>query len=742
MHTDPRGLTSDAREIGRPWRGRRTLAIVASLALTACGRDPGAPATTPVSFAYPPTRTVDVSDDYHGTRVADPYRWLESIESTEVRDWAAAQTSLAVPFLRDNAARPWLVARMEKHAEAFDQFDGKPSPTKGTTDFRLIPNAAGTHRVLAILTEGIPPRVLVDPAEFGADASITAFQVSPDERYVAYALSDRGSEWVTTRIRRVTARKDLPDVLDGLLFEPPVWTHDSRGFFYVHQQRAAPTERTMLRAPSIRYHKVDTPQSVDRVILQTPRDSTDLVLDVEVSPDGRYAIAYEGTGAHWEYIGWALTRVHVLDLRSATAPDVSGPLVALNGARDAAYRVVTTSGSTVFVLTDRAAPRRRLVSIDLLDPAPARWRDIISESTGVLESVSEIRGHFVAVYLEQVQNVVRVFDRNGRLVRTLDVLPLSTVLDVRAGPGPSELLVDTTSFLRAPVTTSHDIAAGSSRSLSIVPTHFTPSDYTVSQPWYTSKDGSRVPMFVIHRKGMSLDGSHPTIIRGYGASGSVMSPAYTEELLAWIEAGGVFAVPSLRGGGEFGRSWYEAAILDRKQTTIDDFIAAAEYLIAQRYTSSAKLAIQGASNGGQLVAATLAQRPDLFAAAIAEVPLTDNLRYDRGRHRAQFGSAADSAQFPFLFAYSPLHRVKAGTCYPATLITTAMNDDRAPAWHALKLTAALQAAQSCANPILLRADGTGGHAGNRGLSSFIDNAADVLSFAALRLGLPVPAAAR
>ena len=365
---------------------------------------------------------------------------------------------------------------------------------------------------------------------------------------------------------------------------------------------------------------------------------------------------------------------------------------------------------------------------------------IPQDSTLVMHTMRRINNRFVGVYLADVQPLIRVFTGDGRLLRTIELPPFSSVIELDGGERESELRVTTTSFLQVPTRTAFDVLTGKSRVVQATSSDFDTASYETKQEWYTSKDGTRVPMHLVHRKNIALDGSHPVLMFGYGASGSVTLPEFAENVLAWLEAGGIFAAPSLRGGGEFGREWYDAAILDRKQNTIDDFIAAAEWLIRKGYTKPEKLAIRGGSNGGLLVAATITQRPDLVGVAIAEVPITDNLRYDRGRHRGQFGHVSDSAQFEYLYRYSPLHRVKQGTCYPATLVTTVMNDDRAPAWQAFKFTAALQAAQSCAKPILLRVADVGGHLGDRGPDSWMEDAADVLAFVGRQFGIKVGAA--
>ncbi len=394
--------------------------------------------------------------------------------------------------------------------------------------------------------------------------------------------------------------------------------------------------------------------------------------------------------------------------------------------------MIASKGDTLYVFTDRDAPRRRIVAVDIRNPSPEHWRDVVPQADDVIDRVSEINGRFVVTYLRNLQHVVRVYDRAGRLVRELSIPPMTVVTDLRSGAGDNEIIVEArTGF--APTRTRHDITTGAVVVEREAKLPFPADKFETKQVWYESKDGVRVPMFVLHRRGLVRDGSHPAILVGYGASSQMTLPHFSEWAVLSLELGMVLAVPALRGGGEFGRAWYEAATLEKKQTTFDDFIAAAEYLIGEGYTSPGRLAIQGASNGGLLVTAVINQRPELFRVAIAEVPGTDALRYDRGRHITQFGNATNPAHFPFLYAYSPQHNIKAGTCYPSTLITTALNDDRAPAWMALKYTAALQAAQSCNRPIILRADTGGGHGGNA-----LEDAADLVAFIALQLGLTGP----
>ena len=677
----------------------QTAIILVGMGLSAACSGRESPTTR---LRYPATRTVDVVEDYHGTKVPDPYRWLEDLDSQEVRDWAAAQSAVALPILRDNNVRPWLLARVAE-LQAFWK-----EPTTDASE---------------------PP--LIDERSLSTGQSISDVWPSPDRKHAAYAVSTAGSEWVETRVRRLSNGTDLDERLDGLLWSNPSWTKDNRGFFYVRSLKPTLGERTAMKGPVVYYHVLGTPQSSDVAIFRTGPDVTDLVLEQELSADGRYLFIYEGNGAHVEGIGWLLTRMYAVDLGDPRQPALAGKVVPLSGERDGAYRVVATKGDSLYLFTDRGAPRRRLVVFDIGKPALGQWRDVVPQTDDVIDQVYDIGGRFVVQFLRNVQHGIRVYERNGQVVRDLPVAPMSMVTTVRAGAA-NELVVEAMEGF-APTRTRYNLMTGQATVERPVKLPFPADAFELKQVWYSSKDGVRVPMFLAHRRGLMLDGSHPTIVPGYGASSQLSLPISGEWAVAALELGLVIAMPALRGGGEFGRGWYEAGTLERKQTTFDDYIAAAEYLIREKYTSPEKLAIVGASNGGLLVTAVINQRPDLFRVAVAGVPMTDNLRYDRGRHITQFGTPTNPAHFPFLYAYSPLHNVKRGTCYPSTLLTTALNDDRAPAWMALKHTATLQSAQSCDRPVILRADTGGGHGGNES-----DDAADFTAFVVTQLGVKAP----
>ncbi len=691
--------------------------------------------------AYPPARTVNVVDRYHGIAVADPYRWLED-STAEVRDWAMAQTRFAQPFLHDSVLRAHLRDRMERFNAPWAVFDSAlnamPDAASGRQTGEAIRVTRG--RLVANGPRGAE-RVLLDPAAFGPAMRIAEHHVAPDGLHVLVELAVGGDDWKVGRVVRVADGALLPDSIPGIVFQSPVWMPDSKGVLQVQYIRPAGSERVMMRGGALVYHRLGTNPAGDVTILRLPATDVEGMIEVSLSSDGHRAFVSDGTGADFEVLGWALSRFAVLDLAQLGTPNVTPALVPVSTTRDAAYAVISSDAMGMMVLTDRDAPRRRLVSIPYGEPSlaasPSTWRDVIPESDDVMLSVEPHGDRLLVVALRNAQHVLRIHHRSGAFEREL-TFPIGTRIELLSGATGDRQRIGAASFVQPPRIVDVDLRTGQRTTVLETTTVFPSAEYVESQQWYRSKDGTRIPMWVVHRKGIALDGSHPTLILGYGASGTVMLPDYAPDVLAWLELGGVFAMPNLRGGGEFGRRWYEAAIVAKKQTTFDDMIAAAEHLITGGYTSPSRLVIRGRSNGGRMVAAVMTERPDLFAAVVAEVPQTDNMRFDRGRHRAQFGSPGDSVQFPALLATSPLHRIRAGRCYPATLITTSLNDPRAPAWHAMKFTAALQAASSCARPIVLNADTLGGHFSESGSGSGSDASLDYVTFIAKQLRMSPP----
>ncbi|GAB1344782.1 prolyl oligopeptidase family serine peptidase [Gemmatimonas sp.] len=685
-------------------------AIVVALLLSASfAPSAAAQRVDEVSRRRPPdTRVVNVVGDYHGTRVPDPYRWLENLDAPAVRAWGAAQTAYALPYLRDNAVRSWVLSRFGE----LDSFWREP-----------------------LVQTSEPEQPPVDDSTLAAGESLDGVWASADRRYAAYQIARTESDWTEGRIRRLLDGVDLPERLEGLYGTQMLWTRDNLGFFYVRATKPPLGSRAKRTAPGVYYHAVGTAQTDDVKILQLGANVTDVTVDHELSADGRFLFVSEGAGPYVDGLGHLDSRLHVLDLGDPARPNFGSPLVALSSARDAAYRVIATHGDSLFLFTDRGAPRRRLVVMSLRARAVTHWHEVVPPSADVIDQIEEIGHHFVVRYVRNAQHGVRVYERNGRLVRELPIRPMTTIEHIRAGSQETLMVQAVEGF--APTRRRYTLGDGRDTTEVELKSPSPADPYEIRQVWYSAKDGVSVPMFLAHRRGLALDGSHPTILSGYGASSSIEMPNFGTGAIALLELGFVLAAPSLRGGAEFGREWYEAATLGRKQTTFDDFIAAAEFLIRERYTSPSRLAILGGSNGGLLVTSVVNQRPDLFRVAVANAPPTDLLRFDPGVHRAQYGSPQNPEHIPFLRASSALHNVRAGTCYPATLITTSFNDQVVPAWNAFKFTAALQAAQTCDRPVLLRADTTGGH-GGIGMAG----AGDTFGFIASQLGVRRPLDAR
>lgn len=673
--------------------------LIVSLAFSACD-GPSAPSTRP---AFPPTRTVDIVNDFHGTKVKNPYQWLEDLESGEVREWAAAQTAFGLPFYRETAVGAWLQNRQGQLAEFF-----KRPPSDD---------------------ERAPEKPLVDESMLKEGEEITDVFAAPDRKHAAYTMSVGSSDPTEVRIRRVA--DGVEERIEGLIGPELSWTRDSRGFFYVLTQKPDAGANSKVGRAAVYYHAIGNPQTEDRVIYEMGSDPAEVQLEQYLSRDGRFLIIAEGNGAWVDGLSEINTRLQVMDLVDPSKPVIDGSLVPLSAERDAAYRVIATEGDTLYLFTDRGAPRRRIAAVTLADPSVENWRDVVPQTDDVIHRVDQIGGRFVVTYLRNVQHGVRVYERSGQLVRELPFRPMTVIRSISEG-APGELVVDATEGLSL-TRRRYDYTTGR-ETVERGPEEPSPADaFEVRQVWYAAKDGVQVPMFLAHRRGLVPDGTHPVILSGYGGSADVAQPNFGPVALAMLETGFVLAGPSIRGGGEFGREWYEAAILERKQTTFDDFIAAAEYLIREKYTSPERLAIQGSSNGGWLVTAVLTQRPELFRVAVAGAPATDLLRLDGGSKVTQVGTAKNPEHIPFLFANSPAYGVKQSRCYPATLITAAIDDEVLPAWQSFKMVAALQAAQSCDRPVLLRADTEGGHSGNRTYGY-----TDMVGFIANQLGVKQP----
>ena len=691
------------------------------------------------TVTYPLARKGDVVDDYHGTKVADPYRWLEDVDSPDTRNWVEAENRVTFAYLEQISERERIRRRL---TELWD-YPKYGAPFKKGGRYFFFKNS-GLQNQSVLFTQSsltAEPEVLLDPNTLSSDGtvalSILAF--AEDGRTMVYGTSGSGSDWQEFRVRDVATRQDRPDHLRWIKFSSAAWTHDGAGFFYSRYPEPAAGADPLLEVnhnQKVYYHKLGTDQSADRLIYERP-DHPDWGFGVEVSADGRYAV----------YTVWLGTdrrnRIYYQDLADPTHPRLEAPVVRLLDDFDASYGFVGSTGPTFYFQTDNAAPRGRIIAVDTRHAQAAAWGEVISQAPDVIEGSQIIHHTFVIRYLHDAYSQLRLFALDGKPAGNVPLPTLGSVVQVTGEPNDTEMFYAFTSFLYPTTIFRHDFATGRSTVFKAPEIALDPTKYETVQVFYHSKDGTRVPLFLTYKKGLKQDGSNPTYLYGYGGFNVNMTPGFSIGVLAWLEMGGVYAQAVLRGGSEYGEEWHQAGMLDRKQNVFDDFIAAAEYLIAEGYTSPPKLAIGGGSNGGLLIGAVLNQRPELFGAALPAVGVMDMLRFHKftigWAWVTEYGSADSVGQFPFLYRYSPIHNMKPGTHYPATLITTADHDDRVVPGHSFKYAAALQTAQGGSEPVLIRIETKAGHGAGKPTAKVIEEQTDRWAFLVHNLHMQLPA---
>lgn len=666
-------------------------------------------------------RRDNVVENYHGTQVADPYRWLEDDHSPETVAWANAQRQRTEQFLAEIPARERLRARL---TELWD-YPRYSLPLKAGGNYAFTRNDGLQNQAVLYVQEGLrgEPQVLLDPNTLSEDGTLalTNLALSKDGRFLVWGASTSGSDWQELRIRDVDSGEDLPEVLRWCKFSGIAWHLDGSGFFYDR----LPAEGTVAHEDQNHYnrvywHALGTDQAEDVLVYERP-DWKELRFSAQVTDDGRYLVITAEIGTDPE------TRIYYRALGD------EGPFTTLLDEADARYELIDNEGDAFLLLTDLDAPRGRVVAIDLARPEREQWRDILPEGDEALDVVQAAGNYLLVVSLRDAQHHARLYSRAGELVREIELPAPGSIEGVWCEPGDLELFLTFTSFLYPTTPYRYDLVTGELRALHPSALSFDLNDYETHQGFATSHDGTQVPVFVTHRKGLVLDGCNPTLLYAYGGFNVNIMPDFDTERLAWLEAGGVYAQAVLRGGSEYGEEWHRAGMLANKQNVFDDFIAAAEWLIEQGYTRSERLAINGRSNGGLLTAACLTQRPDLYGAVVCEVPVVDMLRYHKftvGHYwTGEFGNAeANPEHFRFMYAYSPLHNVRAGVAYPPTLVTTADTDDRVVPGHARKFAATLQAAHAGDALILLRVETRAGHGMGKPTAKIIAERADVLAF--------------
>ena len=682
-----------------------------------------------VQFKYPVAPTSNQVDDYNGVKVGDPYRPLESPDSPESRAWIEAENKITFDFLKTIPQRDGIKKRLTEiwDCERFSV------PFKEGGRYFFSKNSGLQNQDVIYTTTNFSeaPRELLDPNLLAKDGTIAlgGLNVTEDARLMAYGLATAGSDWQQWKVRDVETGKDRRDLLDWVKFSNASWKKDGSGFYYSRYDK--PDEKSKLRSQvynhKLFFHRLGTPQSQDKLIYERP-DQKEWLFNAEVTDDGRYLIISVQRGTDPK------NRIFYKNLA-----DPSSKVVELLDKADAEYDFVDNQGPVFIFRTNLDAPLGRIISIDTTKPL--KINELVPESRDKLEAVSSVGERFIAVYLKDAYSAVKLFKRDGSADGEIALPGFGTAAGFTGKRKDRETFYSFTSFTTPTEIFRYDFDKPASELLFKPNVKFNPDDYTTEQVFYQSADGTRVPMFISYKKGMKRDGETPTYLYGYGGFDISSTPSFTPANLVWMEMGGIYAVANLRGGGEYGQKWHEAGMLHAKQNVFDDFITAAQYLIDNKFTSTPKLAIGGGSNGGLLVGAAMTQRPDLFGAALPNVGVMDMLRFQKftigWAWTSDYGSVEKPDDFAYLYAYSPLHHMTKGCCYPATFITTADHDDRVVPAHSFKFAAALQAAQGCDKPTLIRIETKAGHGAGKPTTKIIEESADRWAFLVKELRMKV-----
>jgi prolyl oligopeptidase len=761
----------------------RLPAFAALLALAlplVAGAQTASPSPT---LKYPIAAKGTQVDDYHGVKIADPYRWLEDADSPQTKAWVEAEDAVTFGYLNTIPERGAIRNRLTQ----LWNYARYTAPEKeGGRYFQFQNTGLQNQSVLYVRDGNGAWRVLLDPNTLSTDGTValSVTQASPDGHMLAYATDASGSDWQEIHVRSIDNGRDLADDLKWVKFSGISWTKDNKGFFYERydEPKTGNTLTAVNHNQKIYYHRVNKPQSSDELVYQQ-NDQPDWLFDTQVSDDGTFAIitVFQGTDQR--------SRLYYIFLGdNPKKPAINNPIVRLIDRLEAEYSFVGNIGDNFLVRTDLTSPKGRVISIDINNEQPNRWLTVIPEGSDALTSAQIIGKRVVASYLKDAHSSIRfyglpaernfqgnrrggggmsgppsgggnVMSRGGGQVAPPDTLKgrgrgfgypllqelalpeIGTVTAITGKPGDDEMFYQFASYVSPSAVYRYDMKKDQSQPYAIPKVPVDLSQFETKQVFYTSKDGTRVPMFITSKKGIVLDGSNPTILYAYGGFNIPQTPGFSAANLVWLEMGGIYAVANIRGGGEYGKTWHEAGMFDKKQNVFDDFVGAAEYLIREKYTSTPKLAISGGSNGGLLVGAVLTQRPDLFGAALPAVGVMDMLRFNKftigWAWVSDYGSPDDPKQFQVLRAYSPLQNIKPGTKYPPTLITTADHDDRVVPGHSFKFAATLQAAQTGPAPILIRIETKAGHGAGKPTAKQIEEAADKFAFLVKNLNVHV-----
>ena len=668
---------------------------------------------------YPETKTVTQQDNYHGTVVSDPYRWLEEEKSEEVSAWVESQNTLARPYLAELPSRE----RYKERLTALWDYEKYSTPYMVNGKLFYSYNDGLQNQYVLYMADGVngEPEVLIDPNTLSEDGTVSmaSTELSPKASFLAYMLSDGGTDWKTIHVRDTSKKSDLTDTIKGIKFSNIAWLPDESGFFYSRYPQNEAGKYDDSQTVSIYFHAIGTAQSEDKKVFAFDNKPTWNPYP-SVVQDGKTLLisVFEGYQANGVYAKSLVTE--------------NSDLVPVFDKWDGRYDLIGEHDNELFFTSTANAPTGKVIKVDF-DGGVKATETVIESTSDTLSSVSLLGEKLFAQYLRDVKGQVSVFDLNGEKIDEIAFTDIGSVSGFYGSKNADTTFYKLTGFTNPGQVFAYDVKSGESSLFKSIDTGVNYDDYETKQIFYTSKDGTKVPMFIVHKKGLKLDGNNKTLLYGYGGFNISLLPRYSVSRMVWVEQGNVLAIANLRGGGEYGQQWHKAGTKLDKQNVFDDFIAAGEYLVESGYTTPEKMGIQGGSNGGLLVGATLTQRPDLFSAALPAVGVLDMLRYHTPSANARawssdYGLSENKDEFEALYAYSPLHNTKPGTCYPATLVTTGDHDDRVVPWHSYKFAAQLQADQSCDNPILLRVETRAGHGAGTPTWMQIEGYADQWAF--------------
>lgn len=706
---------------------------VCCLAMAACNNAAQKSTDTSMHKAekpvYPQTKTVDQADDYFGTKVADPYRWLENDTAADVEAWVKEENGVTQKYMSQIPFRDKIHKRM---TELWD-YAKYGAPDKEGDWLIFSKNDGLQNQSVLYCQKGADgsPEVLLDPNKLSNDGTVALqnYSFSKNQKYFAYAVSASGSDWEEIHIMDFASKKALGEPLQNLKFTSISWIGDE-GFFYSGYDKPKDEKTKYSDATKFQkvfYHKIGTPQSEDKLIYEDKAHPLRYV-DAGLTEDERFLVLSiaEGTDG---------VELKVKDLQDKNARDFT---TIVPGFKTNAS-IINNADGNLLMITNQDAPNYKVVLVDPKNPTAAGWKTVIPEKPEVLQTAHTGGGKLFCSYLKDACTKVTQYDLDGSDPKEIALPGLGTADGFGAKKGDSYFFYTYTSFTYPASVFKYDIASGQSSVYKKPDVKFNTGDFETKQVFYTSKDGTRVPMFIVYKKGMKQDGHNPTLLYAYGGFDISITPAFSPVNITFIENGGIYCVANIRGGSEYGEKWHRAGMFEKKQNVFDDFIAAAEYLIQEKYTSKDRLAIRGRSNGGLLIGACMTQRPDLYKVVIPQVGVMDMLRYQKFTvgwgWASEYGTSDNKDQFNYLIKYSPLHNIKKGTCYPATMVTTADHDDRVVPAHSFKFAATLQADQGCDNPVLIRIDSKAGHGSGKPTGKLIDEESDVLSFIFYNMGI-------